>query len=95
MLLLFLPLLQLFTSSFYSEVLVILGIILVILIVFTLGRFIVGLIVNSVLGLIAIYLVNALFGLGIPYNLPVLVATAIFGLPAVAIIIILKLGGVI
>jgi hypothetical protein len=77
-----------------SEILVIAAILLVLYIILKLGKTIIGLILNSILGLIAIYLVNVIFGLGIIYNLLTLVVVAIFGLPAVAIIIILKLIGI-
>jgi hypothetical protein len=77
-----------------SEVLVIAAILLVLFIVLKLGKILIGLILNSILGLIAIYVVNTLFNLGILYNLLTLIVVAIFGLPAVAIIIILKLIGI-
>lgn len=77
-----------------SEILVIAAIILVLFIILKLGKFILGLILNSILGLIAIYLVNTIFNLGIIYNLLTIIVVAIFGLPAVAIIIILKLIGI-
>jgi len=77
-----------------SEVLVIAAILLVLFIVLKLGKILIGLILNSILGLIAIYLVNTIFSLGIIYNLLTLIVVAIFGLPAVAIIIILKLIGI-
>lgn len=77
-----------------SEILVIAAIALILFIIFKLGRVIVGLIVNSILGLIAIYAVNTIFNLGIVYNLLTIIVVAIAGLPAVAIIIILKLIGI-
>lgn len=77
-----------------SEILVIAGIILILFIIFKFGNVILGLILNSILGLIAIWLVNALFNLGIIYNLLTIIVVAIFGLPAVAVIIILKLIGI-
>ncbi len=78
-----------------SEILVVIAIILVVFIIFRLGKFLLGLLVNSILGLIAIFLLNAIFGLAIPITLAVIVATAIFGLPAVFVLVILKLGGLI
>jgi hypothetical protein len=86
-------LLSLALGSVASEIIIVVAIIAVVFIVFSLGRVLLGLVVNSVLGLIAIFLINAIFGLGIPITLAVLVATAIFGLPAVFVMIILKLGG--
>ena len=58
------------------------------------GGLMYALLVNTVVGFIVIFLVNALFGLGIRYDFLVLVFVAIFGLLAVAIVIILNLLGV-
>jgi lipopolysaccharide export LptBFGC system permease protein LptF len=77
-----------------SEILVIAAILLVLYIILKSGNIIIGLILNSVLGLIAIYLMNALFSLGIAYNLITIIVVAIFGLPAVAVIVVLKLIGI-
>ena len=77
-----------------SEIVVIAAILVVLYIVLKFGNIILGLILNSILGLIAIYLVNVLFNLGIMYNLLTWIVVAIFGLPAVAAIIILKLIGI-
>ncbi len=57
-------------------------------------KFAFRLIANSVLGLLALFLFNTIFGLGIPYSLAVIVVTAIFGLPAVFVLVILKVLGV-
>jgi hypothetical protein len=81
-------------GSVASELVVIAAILLVLFVVLKLGKLLLGLILNSVLGLIAIYLVNVIFGLGIVYNLLTLIVVAIFGLPAVAVIIVLKLIGI-
>jgi hypothetical protein len=77
-----------------SEILIIAAILIVLYIILKLGKLLIGLILNSILGLIAIYLVNTIFGLGIVYNLLTIIVVAIFGLPAVAVIIILKLIGI-
>jgi hypothetical protein len=58
------------------------------------GSLLYTLLVNTAVGFIVIFLVNAIFGLGIKYDLLVLVFVAIFGLLAVAILIILNLLGV-
>ncbi len=58
------------------------------------GGLLYALLINTVVGFIIIFLVNAIFGLGIKYDLLVLVFVAIFGLLAVAILIILNLLGV-
>ena len=81
-------------NSLLSEILVIVGIFIVLYIIFKLGKFLLALLVNVILGFIAIFAINALFGIGIPWNLVVIVVTAILGLPGVALIIILKLIGI-
>ena len=58
------------------------------------GGILYSLLVNTVVGFIVIFLVNAIFDLGIRYDLLVLVFVAIFGLLAVAILILLNLMGV-
>ncbi|HVA82698.1 MAG TPA: hypothetical protein VNF06_00870 [Candidatus Aquilonibacter sp.] len=57
------------------------------------GGLLYALMVNTVVGFILIVLINAIFGLGIRYDLLVLVFVAVFGLLAVAILIILNLLG--
>ena len=81
-------------SGIVSAILLIVGIAIVIYIVFKLGKFILGLVVNVILGFIAIVLLNTIFGLGIPWNWVVIVITALLGLPGVLLIVILKLLGV-
>ncbi len=81
-------------GSIISEIIVIAAILIVLFVVLSLGKLFLGLLLNSILGLIALYIVNSLFGLGIAYNLVTIVVVAIFGLPAVAVIIILKLIGI-
>ncbi len=77
-----------------SELVVILAFLLILFIIFKFGNLILGLVVNSILGLIAIYLVNVIFSLGITYDWVTWIVVALFGLPAVAVIIILKLLGI-
>lgn len=81
-------------GSVLSEVLVIAAILVVLYIVFKIGNMLIGLILNSILGLIAIYLMNVIFSLGITYDWITWIVVAIFGLPMVAVIIILKLIGI-
>ena len=53
------------------------------------------LVVNIILGFIALFLVNALFAMGINLTDPiVIILTALLGLPGVAIIVILKFLGI-
>ncbi len=88
-------LLAIATGSIVAELLIAVAIVAIVFIVFSLGRLLIGLLANSILGLISIYLLNSIFGLGIPYTWPIIIATAIFGLPAVFVLVILKLGGLI
>lgn len=85
-------------STLASEVAIFLGIALVILIVLKLGKFlfkiVFGVLANSLLGIILMFVVNYMFGMGVPINTATLVAAAIFGLPAVGTMVILKLLGV-
>ena len=77
-----------------SEILLIAAILLVLYIILKLGKLILGLILNSILGLLAIFAVNYLFNLGIAYNILTVIVVAITGLPGAAVIILLKLIGI-
>jgi len=81
-------------SAILSEILIIIGIFLVLYIIFRLGKFIIGLIVNVILGFIAIFVLDAVFNLAIPFDWIVIIITALLGLPGVAIVVILKLLGI-
>lgn len=81
-------------STILSEILVIIGIFLVIFIIFKLGKLLIGLLANIILGFIALFAINVLFGLAIPFDLPVIIITALLGLPGVAVIVILRLLGI-
>ncbi len=56
-------------------------------------KWVFGIVINSILGFIAIFALNYFFGIAIPLALPVIIATAIFGLPAVGTMAILKAMG--
>lgn len=96
----FLPLLlqAIVAGGIVSEIIEIALIFLVVYIVFKLGgkllHIIAGLIINSILGLITIFLLNMWFALGVTYNIWVIIGVAIFGLPAAAVIVILRLMGI-
>lgn len=77
-----------------SEIVLIAAILLVLFIILKLGKLILGLILNSILGLLAIWAVNYIFNLGIMYNLLTIIVVAITGLPGAAVIILLKLIGI-
>ncbi|MCW6159537.1 MAG: hypothetical protein LVQ95_00400 [Candidatus Micrarchaeales archaeon] len=96
---LFLPvvMLDILAGGIISEIIAFALIFLVVFLVFKLGgallHIIAGLLINSVLGLISIWLLNMWFALGITFSLLVIVGVAIFGLPAVVVIVILRLLG--
>lgn len=48
---------------------------------------------NSILGIVAIFAINAFLAIGIPFSAPVMLSTVLFGLPGVGTLVILKLGG--
>lgn len=77
-----------------SEIILIVAIFLILYVIFALGKTILGLILNIILGFIAIFILNSVFGLGISFDLIVIVITAILGLPGVAIVVLLKLIGI-
>ena len=69
---------------------ILIGVILLLILPLT-GGLLYALLVNTIVGFIVIFLVNAIFGLGIKYDLLVLVFVAVFGLFAVLILILLNL----
>lgn len=81
-------------DTLISEILILIGIFLVLYIIFKLGKLILGLVANLILGFIAIFALNAIFGLGISFSIIVIIITAVLGLPGVGIIVILKLLGI-
>ena len=85
-------------GTLLSEIMLVALIAVVLFIIFKLGKFflklIFGVVANSILGLIAIFVLNYLLNLGIPIGFETMVPTAIFGLPAVGTIVILRFFGV-
>jgi len=91
-------------STLFSEIIIVVIIAALLFVIFKLGKFILkllfGIIANSILGIIAIFALNYFFALDIPVGLSAstglatLIATAIFGLPAVATFVILRFFGV-
>jgi hypothetical protein len=86
------------TGALISEGVLILLIALVLFVVFKIGKglmkIVFGLVMNSILGVIAIFALDYFFKLGIPLSLShleVLIPTVLFGLPAVGTFVILKL----
>jgi hypothetical protein len=86
------------TSTLIGEVVLIALIGVVLLVMLKMGKGVkkvVGaIVVNSVLGVAAIFTLNYFFNTGIPVHLYTLIPTALFGLPAVGTFIIFKFFGV-
>lgn len=82
-------------ASIGAEIIVLVAIVLLLYIIYKIGKsllkVILGIIINSVLGIGVIYLVNLIFGMGIPFEAATLIPLALFGLPAAGTLIILKL----
>ncbi len=82
-------------NYFISELIVIMLIVLVLFIIFKIGKLILklifGIITNAILGLISIFALNYFFNLGIPIKIATLLICALFGLPGVGSLIILRL----
>jgi hypothetical protein len=87
-------LLGIFAGGLLSVIVMVAAIFLILFVVLKFGSIILGLILNSILGLIAIWLANSLFALGITYDWITWIVIAIFGLPAAAVIILLKMFGI-
>ncbi len=76
---------------------VILGLILLVAIYFAFSlimKSVKFLAVNSLIGLVILYLANLVAGLAIPYTVPVVLVCAILGAPGAIAIIILKFFGI-
>lgn len=65
-----------------------------IFLIFRTPKIISKLIINSIVGIIAILSLNFAFNAGIPLKIYVLITTALFGIPAVVMFLILKMFGV-
>jgi SigmaK-factor processing regulatory protein BofA len=57
-------------------------------------KFAVALILNALGGLFILWLANVVFNMGIPYDIPTLLISAICGVPGAICIIILALAGI-
>lgn len=85
-------------SNIIIELVIIAIIGLVVFLIFKFGKsllkLIFGIIANSILGLLAIIVLDYIFNFKIPLILPIIIATALFGLPAVGTFIIMRLFGI-
>ncbi|HIH50584.1 MAG: pro-sigmaK processing inhibitor BofA family protein [Candidatus Micrarchaeaceae archaeon] len=86
------------TNTILGEVILIVLIGIVLFVIFKLGKgllkILFGIIANSVLGLAAIFALNYFLNFQIPIHLYTLIPTALFGLPAVGTIVIMKFFGI-
>jgi inhibitor of the pro-sigma K processing machinery len=87
-----------FGSATISEIILFLLIAVVLFVIFKIGKAILklifGIIANSILGLVSMFVLNSVFGMGIPVELATIVSAALFGLPAVGTFVILRLFGI-
>lgn len=85
-------------DTFSSEVIVFILAAAVLYTIFKIGkglfRLILGLLINSALGIVALFVLNKLFGIEMPIVVATLVPTAVFGLPAVGTMVMLKAFGI-
>ncbi len=81
-------------AAFFPALITLVGLLIVVFIIWKLGKIIFGIISNTILGLIVLYLLNSLLGAGISYDTPVIVVTAIFGMAGIAVLLVLKWLGV-
>ena len=83
-----------FLGTLGGEIVVVVAIAILLYIVYKIGKsllkIILGIVINSVLGIGVIYLVNFLFNMNIPLVPGTLIPLALFGLPAAGTLIILK-----
>jgi lipopolysaccharide export LptBFGC system permease protein LptF len=85
-------------STLLGEVILVIMIVVVLFIIFKLGKSILhllfGIIANSILGVIAILLLDYFLNFGIPIAWATMVPTALFGLPSVGTLVILRFFGI-
>ena len=77
---------------------VLVAIALILYIVYKIGKsllkIIAGIIINSVLGIVVIYIVDTFLNMGIPWKIYTLIPVALFGLPAAGTLMILRFFGI-
>ena len=87
-----------FGNTLLGEAVLVILIAVVLFIIFKLGKSILkiifGIIANSILGIIAIFALNYFLGIGIPIEFTTMLPTALFGLPAVGTLVILRFFGI-
>lgn len=81
-----------------GEIIVLVAIVLLLYIIYKIGKsllkIILGIIINSVLGVAVIWLADTFLGVGIPFAVYTMLPVAIFGLPAAGTLIILRFFGI-
>ncbi len=85
-------------SSLLMELVVFAAAVAVIFIIFKVGKLffklVFGIVANSLLGIVIIFVANYVLNMNIPLTLQTMLPTAIFGIPGIGTIILLKLLGV-
>lgn len=86
-------------GSVGGEIIVIAAIVLLLYIIYKIGKSLVkvllGIVINSVLGIGIVYFVDMFFNMQIPLRIYTLIPLALFGLPAAGTLIILRFAGVV
>lgn len=84
-------------GSVLALVLIIVGIAVVVFVVLRLGswmsKVLIGIAVNSVLGFVLLLVIGYLFDITVKYTTALVLSVALFGLPAVGTILLLKIVG--
>ena len=87
-------LLALAAGSIPALLLVVVEIAIVLLVVYVIGKLFFGLLLNTILGLLTLFLVNYFFAISISIHIITLIAIAIFGVPGVLVLLLLKIFGI-
>jgi pro-sigmaK processing inhibitor BofA len=82
------------SSSLLSEIVIVVIALLIVYVIFKVGKAIMALLANVILGFISLFVLNTFLSIGIPYNIITIVITALLGVVGVVILVILRLLGI-
>ena len=82
------------TFSFLGPIITVLLVIILVFIALRFGKFIVGLAINSLIGLVILFLLNFLPIVNIEINIWSILIAALAGVPGIALLILLDLAGI-
>lgn len=82
------------TIVYLGPIITIILLIIIIFIALKFGRFIVGLAINSLIGLLILFLLNFLPFINIDINIWSILIVALAGIPGIALLILLDLAGI-